>query len=589
MSQNYNQQDPYYNQGYQNQNPNYGYYQQGQGFNQPQGQAPGGYGQGGYDQGAYNQGGYNQGGYNQGGYNAPYYPTQPGYANAQAPPPSYDNGGTSQGQKHAPKNYHQPPPPQNAPPSNYNGAPPRQSPSADKWNDKPKYQDVWAAVLYLLNLIALVTVSVISIKRFDWNTQSTNWSASSTNVLVDNSKLGGMIGMAGGIAIVLAVVYFVLMLKFTRAMIVISYWFNVLYIIAMAVVFFVRGSFIGGIIWAVIAALYVFLWFSWRKRIPFATIILQTVCSITKKYPATMFAVFLSIIVQTAFTFLHMAALITLPQSFSDGGLVVLIVFLMFSWYWTSQVIKNVLHVTISGVFATFYFFGVEEERNSGKIVVPVKNPTAASFGRAITTSFGSICFGSLLVAILQTIRFVLRSLENQSREDGNTFAAICLCCIQCIIGMIENLVEYFNKWAYAQVAIYGKPYCQAAKDTWALCKSRGVDAIINDSLVDNVLFMGTMVAALICAVACYFFAQSQNMITVIPSDDTVLTGYKFLMATIGLLIGVVIFSITNSVIDSGTIATFVCLAEDPAALARTKPQLFEEIRQRYPQVVLHG
>jgi hypothetical protein len=29
--------------------------------------------------------------------------------------------------------------------------------------------------------------------------------------------------------------------------------------------------------------------------------------------------------------------------------------------------------------------------------------------------------------------------------------------------------------YAFTQVAIYGKTYCHAAKDTWKLCKERGV------------------------------------------------------------------------------------------------------------------
>ncbi|RUS12905.1 plasma-membrane choline transporter-domain-containing protein, partial [Endogone sp. FLAS-F59071] len=42
---------------------------------------------------------------------------------------------------------------------------------------------------------------------------------------------------------------------------------------------------------------------------------------------------------------------------------------------------------------------------------------------------------------------------------------------------------EYFNYYAYTQVAIYGKDFCTAAKDTWTLIKDRGIEAIINDNL----------------------------------------------------------------------------------------------------------
>jgi hypothetical protein len=40
------------------------------------------------------------------------------------------------------------------------------------------------------------------------------------------------------------------------------------------------------------------------------------------------------------------------------------------------------------------------------------------------------------------------------------------------------------RRYAYIEIALYGKPYIAAAKDTWRLFKDRGVDALINDSLV---------------------------------------------------------------------------------------------------------
>jgi hypothetical protein len=33
-------------------------------------------------------------------------------------------------------------------------------------------------------------------------------------------------------------------------------------------------------------------------------------------------------------------------------------------------------------------------------------------------------------------------------------------------------------------LALYGKAYIPAAKDTWRLMKDRGIDALINDSLI---------------------------------------------------------------------------------------------------------
>lgn len=81
----------------------------------------------------------------------------------------------------------------------------------------------------------------------------------------------------------------------------------------------------------------------------------------------------------------------------------------------------------------------------------------------------------------------MLQTAQAQARNDNNPAAAILACVADCILGCIQGLVEYFNTYAYIHVAIYGKSFCDAAKDTWALVKSNGIDVIINDNLVGTV------------------------------------------------------------------------------------------------------
>jgi hypothetical protein len=104
------------------------------------------------------------------------------------------------------------------------------------------------------------------------------------------------------------------------------------------------------------------------------------------------------------------------------------------------------VHVTVSGLFATVYFMGTADRTRQFKVTVPVQNPTAKSAKRALTTSFGSICYGSLIVALIETVRSMVGSAAQQSQEDGNLFAFFCLYCLGCILRMIQYLVEYFNK-----------------------------------------------------------------------------------------------------------------------------------------------
>lgn len=62
------------------------------------------------------------------------------------------------------------------------------------------------------------------------------------------------------------------------------------------------------------------------------------------------------------------------------------------------------------------------------------------SLCRSLTTSFGSICFGSLLVAIVQATR----ALANAARDNDNQ---ILVCIATCILACLESILEYFNKW----------------------------------------------------------------------------------------------------------------------------------------------
>ncbi len=140
-----------------------------------------------------------------------------------------------------------------------------------------------------------------------------------------------------------------------------------------------------------------------------------------------------------------------------NGGMLFLY---LVSLYWTAQVISNIVHVTTAGVVATWYFLHPQSTPSSA---------VCGSFKRATTTSFGSICFGSFLVAIIQATRVLVRMVEERGRNNQ-----FIMCCIRCILRCLQDILEYFNLYAFSRVAIYGTSYWQSAKETWELFKSKG-------------------------------------------------------------------------------------------------------------------
>jgi hypothetical protein len=139
----------------------------------------------------------------------------------------------------------------------------------------------------------------------------------------------------------------------------------------------------------------------------------------------------IALILQTAFSFWFMFAVTGSYQrwysaSSNNSMLNCVMVFLVFSFYWTSQLITYVAHVILSGIFATVYF---SDEQ--------VRHPVVGSTKRALTTSFGSICFGSLLIAFINVVRYFLQIAQ---ANTDNGCLSFLICIIQCIVGCAQGL-----------------------------------------------------------------------------------------------------------------------------------------------------
>ena len=129
-----------------------------------------------------------------------------------------------------------------------------------------------------------------------------------------------------------------------------------------------------------------------------------------------------------------------------------------------------------------------------------------SSFRRAMTYSFGSICLGSLVVAILQILVDYFRRLQR------NRACIMLICIIQCILIFLESLMEYFNKWAFVYVGLYGYDYRTAGKNVFNLFKSRGWTSILSHNLVQRCLWLISICIGLITGgiVALLCFTEEQ-------------------------------------------------------------------------------
>jgi hypothetical protein len=152
------------------------------------------------------------------------------------------------------------------------------------------------------------------------------------------------------------------------------------------------------------------------------------------------------------------------------------------SLFWTGAVFSNTVHVVVSGMVFLVLTHGGQAASS-----MPPK-PLLKSLQYASTTSFGSICYGSLFTAAIRTLRwevcdllarvvwceifsYQLHSFSYRWLSFTYFFSFInnqfqirgirsiignnecLLCCVDFFFHIVETLVRFFNKYAYVQVS----------------------------------------------------------------------------------------------------------------------------------------
>ncbi|KAG0089276.1 putative choline transporter, neither null mutation nor overexpression affects choline transport [Podila epicladia] len=469
--------------------------------------------------------------------------------------------------------------------------------TAGKYTAEARYNDVWATGLFVANIGAFTALNIYSFRAYASNLADPfvildNGERIATDAFIVDHSLSILVLSSIIVSFALSFGYFLLIQRYTAFLVKFSFLFSVFLTLALGVLQIMAGSLFWGIISVLAGLAVLFLYKYWASRMQLSVHILQTAAAVTRKYPGTLAVAFSGLFSQIAWSTLWIFSLAVNYSVFQrisncrvedspDGrsrlacdnnALYLVMIYFNFVMFWNTEIIKNVVHVTISGVFGVYYFF-------EGSPQGAPASPTLGSAKRALTTSFGSVCFGSLLIALLQTLRYILNSLRNDSDDGIMAFLAMCA---SCILSCLEGLFEIFNKFAFTQVAMYGKPFVQAAHDTWTLIKDRGIDAIVNDSLVGNVLGMGSLSVALASGLYGYLFLAVVQPAFYDKDDEPIVYAIVIFLE---IILGVVMMSVPNNVLDSGVTTTFVALAEDPETLYRTKPDLYRAIVEQYPDI----
>lgn len=416
-----------------------------------------------------------------------------------------------------------------------------------------KFQDVPWAILFIGHLIAMIAIISMNIAGMEGG----NGGSAYNGVI-------WMVGLTAVISIFVSCASLSLMMKYPQTIVKTALVFSVGMSLVMAILGFMTGQIWFGVMGLVMFAIGVCYAKMVWERIAFAAANLNTALTAVKSNMGLTFIAVVMLIVALGWSILWFVGLGE-AVSTSSGAIVFL---LLVSYYWVHQVLCNVVHVTSAGTVATWWYVPLEAASCWSTAIQD-------SFCRATSYSFGSICFGSLLVAIVQA----LRAMAQIARQNDDM--QILACLLDCILSMIQGIIEYLNTWAYVYVGVYGYPYLEAGRNVIQLFQNKGWSVIITDDLCDRVLFMVSLgVGFLTGIVGWAAAATNQNLLAGLDlGDGTGLGGF-----VIGLIVGFAFSSILLSVVGSAVNTVIVCYAEAPREFEINHPQLSSEMRAAWMQ-----
>ncbi|KAL4152387.1 hypothetical protein PRNP1_009318 [Phytophthora ramorum] len=398
------------------------------------------------------------------------------------------------------------------------------------------------ALLFVLNVGVIIALTAL------WGVKTVTDPDNNSSELLSGDDTKVVVSIAVGMAVVsmvLALLMVKLIVAYARVMILFVLWFNVGISFALAAYGFIIGNIFIAIIGLIIALLNLCYARAVQHRIPFAVANLRVAEGAIAKHSSTYLVSIVFTVVQIVWVVVWAMALLGVANKIAEdnpsstttantntttstrstykqsGESYVAYFFLLLSFYWGLQVFKNIAHTT------------------------------------------------------------ALRALAESGRQDGSALA----CFAECILGCLQSLMEYFNRWAYVYVGIYGYKFTQAGKAVFQLFKERGFDAIINDDLIGNVLGFAALGVGLICAGVGALIAETTDVVSFQNSTA--------FLAILGLVVGIGVAVTPLAVIDSSVATIFVCFAEDPAAFQRSHPELYAPLVQEwhnlYPEIMVQA
>jgi len=434
-----------------------------------------------------------------------------------------------------------------------------------------KFHDVLFGILFILAFATMIAISVLGFVKGDparlipadhqTEVQEAQpfFQEAVAQMKTDKYVLLGAIG----VAFVVGAVWIQLLKWFTKLFVYLTIFGGILAMIAAGVYVLIVGirkdnsdvKIVSYVIFGIaflMAVAVVFL----RKKIALTTALFAECCRGIQHNPTIFLIATIVVALFTAFigfwstSFVFLFSVVDDEFSAHTGKIEFntkirnLMYFNVFVLFWVCAFLIAVFKMSVAGGIASWYF-----SRDASGVPQALSGPaTLKTFGRAWTKSFGSLALGSLVLAVVEFLNFLL---EKVKKTPGNRYLRIFVCIAQCLLGCVAKLVQFINRFAYIHIAMHGESFCASARNCFELVGRNLFSVAVIDVLGKFVLFVGKILGTSVCVI--YAIATLDMM------------GKAISPVTIALVVVIawVILSIFAHIVGAGVDTVFVCYLED--------------------------
>lgn len=246
--------------------------------------------------------------------------------------------------------------------------------------------------------------------------------------------------------------------------------------------------------------------------------------------------------------------------------------------FWVPQFLTAFTEMVIAFV-ATAWLFAPRDERHRRKM------PSMPVCKACLTTAryhIGTLAFGSLIVAIIQMIRFAFEFVYHRVRKANRNSTCVkavycmCSCCFYCL----ERCMKFINSNAYILVTLTKQGFCSSASQAFGLILSNLARVGALAAIATSFAFLGKLFIACSATALAYFVFTSAE-----PYNDPTSVDYVapfvpcLIIFVFSYAVGMIMMTVYHTTVDA-MLFSYMYAESHPHALDEQARQVMASINE---------